>query len=60
MDTFEDPIVNEVRETRRHYAERYDYDLNKIVAALQAREREAKDIVHPRTPSPASITTQQK
>ncbi len=39
MKTFENTIVNEVREIRRHYAERHGYDLDKIVAALQRRNQ---------------------
>ena len=49
MGFFEDPIVNIVREIRRQHAERYGYDLDKIVAALQQREREAEDVVQPQT-----------
>ncbi len=47
MKTFEDTIVNEVREIRRQYAERHGYDLDKIVAALQKREQDETDIVQP-------------
>lgn len=60
MKTFEDTIVNEVREIRRQYAERYGYDLDKIVAALQARERDATDIVQPRPPDPEATSVRER
>jgi len=60
MDTFEDLIVNEVREIRRQHAERHDYDLDKIVTALQVREQGVKDIVQPPPPKPSPTTLQQK
>ncbi len=59
MDTFEDPIVNEVREIRRQHAERHDYDLDKIVAALQAREQGVRDIVQPPPTKPSTTTLRQ-
>lgn len=60
MKTFEDTIVNEVREIRRQYAERHGYDLDKIVAALQARERDATDIVQPQPPNPEATSVREK
>jgi len=50
---FEDHIVSEVREIRRKHSERFDNDLDKIVAALQERERKIKNLVQPHTPNPS-------
>jgi len=60
MKTFEDTIVNEVREIRRQYAERHRYDLGKIVAALQKREQDGINIVQPQPPSPATTNVREK
>lgn len=60
MKTFEDTIVNEVREIRRQYAERHGYDLDKIVAALQKREQDETDIVQPQPPNLAETNVREK
>lgn len=38
----DDPIVQEVRETRQAYAARFNYDLAAMVADLQRRTDEAR------------------
>ncbi|HOC69847.1 MAG TPA: hypothetical protein PKO23_13670 [Candidatus Hydrogenedentes bacterium] len=60
MKTFEDTIVNEVREIRRQYAERHGYDLDKIVAALQKREQDETDIVQPQPLNLAETNVREK
>ena len=60
MKTFEDTIVNEVREIRRQYAERHRYDLDKIVAALQKREQDETDIVQPQPLNLAETNVREK
>ena len=40
----DDPIVTEVRRIREEHAEKFDYDLEAIVADLQAREAQSEDI----------------
>ncbi len=40
----DDPIVAEVRRIREEHAEKFDYDLEAIVADLQAREEQSEDV----------------
>lgn len=37
----ESPILKEVREIRRKYAERFDYDIRRIVRAAQRQEKKS-------------------
>ena len=40
----DDPIVAEVRRIREEHAEKFGYDLEAIVADLQAREAQSEDV----------------
>lgn len=48
----DDPIVNEIRQIRRAYAERFNNDLHAICEDLRRQERESKREF--RTPSQGS------
>lgn len=48
-----DPIVDEIRQIRRAYAERFDNDLHAICEDLRLQERESRREF--RTPSQANV-----
>ena len=48
METWKDPIVEEVRTVREAYAKRFDYDVKAICRDLRRRQDEdERDIVRP-------------
>ena len=61
----DDPIVAEVRRIREEHAEKFNYDLEAIVADLQKREAESDDVfvsfpakrIEPAAPKTASSQT---
>lgn len=52
-----DPIVEEVRRIRRHYAERFNFDLDAICADLREREARGEFAVVYRKPRPPRLKT---
>ncbi|MEZ4269702.1 MAG: hypothetical protein R3F39_25360 [Myxococcota bacterium] len=50
--TWEDPIVAEIRAVRDAHAKEYDYDLDRIVAALIAEQEDSGRELYQGTPQP--------
>jgi hypothetical protein len=40
---WQDPVVNEIRELRKQYAEKFDNDMDKIFADLEKRQSESSE-----------------
>ena len=54
---FRDPIVEEIRKHRQHYASQFNYDIDAICDDIRRKQQESGRAVVTRKPKPAATKT---